>query len=117
MRISAEIEERLRAVAGAACPRPELREEFVQEMLLALLLLPEGHREAWYIVRAKSRALDWIRRQFHLRRRRSPASAGAEGTALTSERRAAAVGWHLLGELDRILDQDPAVLATNLGWE
>jgi len=56
MVITSELEERIRAVAGSVCRDHSLREDFAQEMRLALVKLPEGHRRAWYL----ARCLRWL---------------------------------------------------------
>ena len=59
-----ELEAEVRRAAGHHTnDRPELFDDFVQEMWVALLEAPEGKSVSWYMWRATWRAVDWLRRE------------------------------------------------------
>ena len=63
-----ELESQVRRAAGChTADSPDLFDDFLQEMWLALLQAPEGHSTSWYLWRATWRAEHWLRREMTYR--------------------------------------------------
>ena len=63
-----ELEDDVRRAAGHHTRgSPELFDDFLQEMWVALLEAPGGKSLSWYMWRATWRAVDWLRREMTYR--------------------------------------------------
>lgn len=52
--------------------RPDLFDDVLQEMTLAVLEAPGGQSASWYMWRATWRGVDWLRREMHYHARHRP---------------------------------------------